>query len=279
MSKEDELKKREFLRQDIMIESATVGETVYVRESDGTWRYADTWIRVPGARDKTLTEHFQPKLVISELGTDAQVERVVVDGGDVSAHPELLDWCLEIGTPVRDEKGKLIEVLVPYEAWRQRDRIPSEIVAPENSEDPAERELAIAERQYREAEHTLEQAAAKRAALLRQFAGVMTREKARSITGLSVGRVQQLIRSGVELDEVERMILRVIEVGKAPSTEAVNDLMEVQWGLTFPTESLKQQLNRLRERGLVETTRRGYRVTSQGRKALKAATATEPEGS
>ena len=260
-----------------MIEAATVGDTTYVREDDGTWRYADTWIKVPGARDRTLSEHFRPKLVISGLGDDALVERVVVAGKDVTANPRLLQWCLDAGTPVRDENGKLIEVLVPYEVWQKRDRIPGEIAAPENSQDPVERELAVAEREHREAEHTLEQAAAKRAALLRQHAGTMTREQARSITGLSVGRIQQLIRSDVELDEVERMILRVIELGKASSTKAVSGLMEARWGLTFSPETLKPRLGRLRERRLVETTPDGYRVTAQGRKALEAVAEAEVE--
>jgi hypothetical protein len=278
MSKEDELKKEEIMRQGYMVEAATVGNTTYVRENDGTWRYADTWIKVPGARDRTLTEHFRPKLVISGVGTDAQVEQVMVSGEDVSGSPRLLEWCLDTGTPVRDEDGKLIEVLVPYEAWQKRDRIPGEIVAPENSENPVERELAIAEREHREAEHALEQAAAKRAALLRQHSGVMTREQARSITGLSVGRIQQLIRSDVELEEVERMILRVIDLGKGSSTKAVNGLMETRWGLSFPADALKRRLNHLQERDLIDTGHSGYRITAQGRKALEAAVDAEEEG-
>jgi predicted transcriptional regulator len=273
MPQEDQLKKEEFMHEGMLAESARVGDTVYVREKDGTWRYADTWIKVPGARDRTLSEAFRPKLVVSGQASDAQVERVVVDGKDVKSHPGLLGWCLEEGTPLHDKSGSLIEVLVPYKAWQSRDRIPGGILAPENSQDVAEREVAIAEREYREAEHALEQAAAKRAAILHEHDGVLTRERARSITGLSVGRIQQLIRSAAGLDDVDHEILEVIRRGEGASTKDVAYRVNARMGVNLSRQAFKSRLTVLRKREVVETTAGGYRLTDLGQKALEEAQA------
>lgn len=284
MSRSDRLKREEYLEGERPIETAMVEGTLYVREHDGTWRYADTWIKVPGARDMTLSERFEPKFVIAGDGSGGKdvIERVIVSGKDIEEHPEALDWCLEAGVPVPAPDGGVAEVMVPYRIWRERDRIPGVIVAPEHSTNEAERQVAIAEREYREADHALEAAADMRAAVLRQHAGDMTREKARVITGLSVGRIQQLIHSDVELDDLDQMILVSVEAGETKGIKDLQKILERRFGVALSAEALSRRLTQLAEHGYIEKTRVdarriGYRLTIEGDQALVAALEAENE--
>lgn len=268
-----EIKEAQFYGGGKAYELATVHGQDYLRDEDGTWLYADSWVKVPGARDLTLSERFEPKFIVS---SENEVERVVISGSDIAEEPELLGWCLEAGTQIRDDKGELVEVIVPVEIWAEHNRVPGEIVAPEHSEDQAERELAEAERQYREADRALELAAASRADVLRRHADTMTRQEARLITGLSVGRIQQLIR-GDSLDEVERLVLEAVaRTGPEPSPlGAIFDQIATRGADIDPNllnpDLLRRNLNLLHQRSLVERLRGGYVVTDEGRDVLEAA--------
>jgi hypothetical protein len=277
MTSDGQMKSEEYLDAVQPLELVEANGTIYAREDDGTWRYAHTWIRVPGARDLTLTERFKPKLVVAGTGSGQEVERVVVSGEDIAAHPDLLAWCAELGAPVRGPDGQMLEVLVPYELWQEHDRIPGEIVAPEHSDDPAERELAIAERKVREAEQALERATDVRAAVLREHEGLMTREQARAITGLSVGRVQQLVKSALDLEEIDQMILECIRRTPGRNARTVARELQASSGLAITMEGLTRRLNRLDQLGLLVKTRQGrtvnYRLSPRGSEAAKAAVA------
>lgn len=234
-----------------------------VRDPDGVWRYAKTWIPVPGARDVTLTERFDPKLIVS---ADGDIERVVVDGASIKAHPELLEWCVIDGTPIRED-DEIVEALVPYELWLKHDRISSEPFSPEHEGTEPERALAAAERRYREAEQQFELTSAERAEVLHRYSEDMTRQQAREITGLSIGRIQQLIRSE-RLEPYERQVLELFEAGPVPS---LKDLQKLAKGNKMPSSknALKPVVDDLKERSLLTTTKGGnVSLSSEGFRAL-----------
>lgn len=263
MTSDGELKKPNLFSGHEEFELTYLNDVQYIRDPEGVWHYADTWIEVPGARDLTLTERFEPKFIINGGG---EVERVVVPGESIEEFPELLEWCLDIGTAITDEDGEIAEVFVPIEAWRERDRVPGALVAPEHTGNPAEQELAQAERAYREAERRLEIAADNRAEVLRRHSDEMTRQEARAITGLSVGRIQQLIRSE-GLSEVEKTLLQVLDTRKSKTFESIEKIIEAS---DLPTERafLVRRLRELEMRGLIETTKTGFRLTKDGRDVL-----------
>jgi hypothetical protein len=273
MPTKDELNQDDFFHGEAVMESAIVKGTQYVREPDGTWRYADTWIEVPGARDLTLTERFHPKFVITEAGDGThQVERVVVAAKDIAENPDLLGWCLLDGLQVPGPDGEVTEVMVPWETWQVRQRVPGEIYAPELSDDKAERELAQAEREYREADRTLAGAAAWRAEVLQRHADKMTRQRAREITNLSIGRIQQLIKEGVDhLDQIDRELLATAELHRPKNRKDLHDLTSQESGVIYPTELIKRRIITLVERGLLDNPRgKEISITPEGRAALVA---------
>jgi hypothetical protein len=225
---------------------AKLGERQVVRDPAGTWRYADSWVAVPGAREVTLTERFSPKFVVNGR---QEVERVVVDGAAIVNAPELLGWCLEAGTVLRDG-DRVTEVLVPYALWKERDQIPNELFSPEHEGDEAEREVATAERHFREMERRFELASQERAAALRRHADGMTRQRAREITGLSVGRVQQLI-SSEPVDTAEVEVLELFENGPIWSFDACVELARER-EVPLDRDALWTKVEELKDRELLE---------------------------
>lgn len=245
---------------DLEFESATIDGVHYVRDHTGKWRYADSWIPVPGARDLKLSERFETKEVVSRTG---EVERVVVSGDSIRESPELLEWCVEVGEPMYGSDGQLKEVFVPYEVWLEKDRVPGALVAPEHSPDDAKRQLALAERCHREAEKALEEAAEARAAILRTFAGRLTRQQARSITGLSVGRIQQLIRRE-KLTDLEVAVLGILNIKGGRSAGALQELVQKRFPRT-DVSAIDGVLQELVSRGLVRAGGETIRLTREGR--------------
>lgn len=250
---------------DIELETAEVNGALVVRDEHGRWLYADTWIEVPGARDMTLTQRFQPKFVVNK---DDEIERVVVDADSIRRFPDWLAWCTEIGTPIYDGE-KMTEVIVPFLDWAEHDRIPGEMISPEHHGSEAEQDVARAEREYREAERKFESMTEARAEALRRRSEEMTRQEARAITGLSVGRIQQLIRVA-PLDANEREVLELFELSPiktaadlqntATEHEVINDdlfLMSV-------AEELRQRGFLNWEPGL------GLAISEAGERALEA---------
>lgn len=270
----DELNQAQFFEGDLDLETAMIDDIQYVRERDGTWRYAANWIKVPGARDLTLTEHIQPKFIVS----GGEVERVVISARDIEEAPDLLEWCLLEGTPIKDGDGAVIEVFVPIQAWSERDRVPGALVAPEHSSDENERELAEAEREYREADRALEIAANNRAEVLRRHAESMTRQEARAITDLSIGRIQQLIRSD-SLDELDMTLLEIVATRQPETVKQVQQRC-ADADLLIPLTALKQRLRELEKRELIIVVSDGFRLTGEGHEALielKSRAVQEPE--
>lgn len=243
------------------------------RDASGLWRYTDTGIPVPGARDVTLTERFQPKQVVN---AQEQIERVIVSAEDIASAPEVLDWCLVEGTPIELD-GELIEVLVPYELWQERDRIPCELIAPEYHGTEAEQQVAMAERAYREAERQAEKAADYRAEVLRRYAEEMTRQEARAITGLSVGRIQQLIRSD-RLEPYERRVLELFTEGPINSFVRFQKLAASSGLERIDEGTLRQAIVDLEGRNFLEPQGDGVGLTREGAEALAGAIAEAERG-
>jgi len=268
MAMDNELKSEEFYAGEERLDTMIVGNEQYVREPDGTWRYADTWIKVPGARDLTLTERFNPKFIVAT----GKVERVVVSGADIAQYPDLLNWCLEVGVRVEGD-GRSFEVLVPIEKWEERERIPSAMVAPEHSADPAERELAQVEREYREADQVLSSVTARRAEVLRNRAEEITRQRAAEITDLSIGRVHQLIREDTDdemLDELDMAILGTVATRPVKTVKALQEASSDETGILYPTTVFRARLRKLEERELVFKSRAGFQLSPAGHNALVA---------
>jgi len=244
---------------DLEFESATIDGVHYARDQKGIWRYADTWIPVPGARDLKLSERFETKEVVSRTG---DIERVIVSGDSIRESPELLEWCVEEGEPIYGPEGELKEVFVAHEVWMTKDRVPGALVAPEHSSDDAKRQLALVERKYREADQALEDAAVARANVLRSLVGRLTRQQAREITGLSIGRIQQLIRPE-KLTELEVGVLGILAVKGGRSAGSVQELAQKRFPRT-DTSAIDGVLRGLVARGLIKGGET-IRLTDKGR--------------
>jgi repressor of nif and glnA expression len=93
----------------------------------------------------------------------------------------------------------------------------------------------------------------------------MTRQEARAITGLSVGRIQQLIRSEGSPD---REILELFVDGPVPSLEELLELADRK-GANYEEDDLRQKVYHLKERGfLSDTSDKDVQLTDAGMRAL-----------
>lgn len=253
------------------LETAVIDGHEFVRDPQGEWRHWDSWIPVPGASDVTLTERFKPKFIVS---ADEEIERVVVSGESIGEAPELLEWCLDEGTPIMKD-GEIVEVFVPYDRWLEHDRVPGALIAPEVHGDEAEQELAMAERQYREAEVRFNAATTLRAHVLRRRAEELTRQRARDITSLSVGRIQQLIRAE-SITAGERRLLEIFEDNVIPSFAEVQALAE-EAELPRASDVLTPVIKELQRRGLLQKNPEGLALTREGEELLYELRAAESE--
>lgn len=171
-----------------MTTQITADEGRYVRDDDGTWRYADSGLEVPGARDMSIDDYGFRVVNNREVHVPRSMAR---------ERPELR-WCLDVGVRVPERPGT---IAVPVEEWDRRASEPLGMWAPELSPDARVRALAIAEREYRRArqrlEEELEEAKRRRDESVRLAAreGLSYRQIAAAI-GLSHQRVAQIITEG-----------------------------------------------------------------------------------
>jgi hypothetical protein len=226
----------------------------YVRYGARDWRYADEEdIQVPGGRDMRLSERFDP--IIGSRGNEKAV--VIIEGADVEASPEALGWALSVGTPVRDQRGNLLQVIVPFEAWEDHDQIEGIMVAPELDDDEGVRELAAVQLQLRKTERQLAGEAAERDNLLVKLAAAgMTRQRAAEITGLSVGKVQQIIKSE-ELAANELVLVKIVADHDPIDIAAIVEHAKKAAGLTSSKSKLKRYLKSLAARGFLDGSEAG----------------------
>lgn len=263
MADESPVNKRGFTHEEGW-ETAELGGAAVARDEEGVWRYVETWIPVPGASDVTLSERFKPKLIISP--DEEVIERVVVSGESIAEAPDLLHWCLKEGTPI-SEDGEVVEVFVPYDVWLDHDRVPGALTAPEIHGDEAEQELAMAERQWRENEVRFHAATAFRAHVLRRRADELTRQRAREITGLSVGRIQQLIRADT-VTVGERRLLELFEGQPIPTLADVQELA-AEADLPRASDVLGPAIQELEARGFLQEVADGMALTPAGEQLIQ----------
>lgn len=212
-----------------------------------------------------LSERFDP--IIGTKGGAKQV--VIIDGEDVEGSPEALGWALSVGTPVRNDKGNLLQVIVPYEDWEAHDAIDGIMVAPELDDDQGVRELAALQLKLKKTERRLAVETEERDDLLMTLAGAgMTRQRAAEITGLSVGKVQQIIKKE-ELAANEVELVTIIGRHGPIGTLQIVELAKETTGLTSSKTKLKKFLQSLKSRGFLESSETGqWEVTARARQEL-----------
>lgn len=165
-------------------ETITTGGGRYRRDPDGTWRYADSGVEVPGAEDMTISSLYNLEIRRGE----------VLVPRELAEREDELAWCLEAG-----DDGRLPGVIrVPVAEWDRRAAEPLGMWAPELADDPQVRELALAESEYRHERARLD--AELRAAQRRRDerfrraaqAGMSYRQIA-AATGLAHQRIAQIV--------------------------------------------------------------------------------------
>jgi hypothetical protein len=227
------------------LQKTTIGRTTYVRDPEGTWRYADDLLPVPGARDGSLTETYEPRFVSASSGT---VEEVMLDLTVVQGNPEL-EWCLSEGHVMGDPSDPAAShVIVPYSSWLEHERTGA-LSAPELSDDPDERRVAEAERDYRRANRRLARAArARREALARASQDGMTRRRAAEIAGLTPGRIQQLIGEQERLSETARQIVHALGEAKREKRSPPRLAQHID----VPADAIRAGIDELLERDFLD---------------------------
>lgn len=244
-----------------------VGGIEYVRYGPRDWRYADDEeIQVPGGRDMRLSERFNPT-----IGTQNGEKTVVlIDSKDIEEAPDVLNWALLHGTPIRGENGEVLQVLVPYSEWEEHDEISDVMIAPELDDDEGVRGLAALEVQLRRTERQLAKQTKERDALLIELSeGGMTRQRAAEITGMSVGKVQQIVKSEELASNEEVLVGILLEKGPLDLSVLVGHAKETP-GIAGTKTKIKKILTLLKNRGIAEVDPQGrWRVTEKGQSALK----------
>jgi hypothetical protein len=164
------------------------GHFLYERGGDGVWRYANTPVEVPGAKDRTLADVVRPRQ-IGRLG-DAP-EAILVSLTEVKENPRLR-WVLDHGTQIRLDDEE--QFWVQWALWQEHADDPVAITAPERDGDDLERHLAEVERRIRFTRRGLDLLTSQRlkSIVAASLLG-MTRRGVGETVGVSTGRVQQLV--------------------------------------------------------------------------------------
>jgi len=213
-----------------------------------------------------LSERFNP-IIGSQNGEKAVV---LIDSKDIEEAPDVLNWALLHGTPIRGESGEVLQVLVPYSEWEEHDEISDVMIAPELDDDEGVRRLAALEVQLRKTERQLAKQTKERDALLIELSeGGMTRQRAAEITGMSVGKVQQIVKSEELASNEEVLVGILLEKGPLDLSLLVGHAKETP-GIAGTKTKIKKILTLLKNRGIAEADPQGrWRVTEKGRSALK----------
>lgn len=167
------------------------------------WRYDGTEIPVVGARDVTLAEAANPRIIAR---ADDEPEAVLLSLSEIEADTRLL-WAVKEGRRLDGDEEP--EYKVPFAIWQEHAGQPVGAWFPEWDGSGLDRSLALAERDYRFAKHALEDAG-----VLRQYLIVLAARLGRSrrvvgeTLGLSAARVQQLSEAPSDemLADVEELV-------------------------------------------------------------------------
>jgi hypothetical protein len=237
-----------------------------VSDASVGWKYAGTEIPVVGARDVTLAEATNPRIV-ARAGDEP--ESVLLSLSEIEADPRLL-WAVKEGK--RLNGGEEPEYKVPYAVWQEHGGQPVEAWLPEWDGSGLDRSLALAERQYRFAKQ-----AAEDAGVLRQRVVVLaaclgrSRRVVSDTLGLSTARVQQLSESPSDelLADVEEFVVTVTRIA-ALLGPGVNPREELSAPDGLGGDEFDEIVDSMVSVGLAEEVAdRGLRLTEDGLALLK----------
>ena len=173
------------------------------------WRYEGTEIPAVGARDVTLAEVANPRIIAR---AEEEPEAVLLSLSEVEADARLL-WVVKEGRRLNGDEEP--EYKVPFAIWQEHAGQPVGAWLPEWDGSGLDRSLALAEREYRFAKQALEEAG-----VLRQYLVVLAARLGRSrrvvgeTLGLSAARVQQLSEAPSDemLADVEEFVGRASQL-------------------------------------------------------------------
>jgi hypothetical protein len=155
---------------------------------DGSWRYADSGIEIPGAVTRTVGEIVDIKVIAERSGTPVAV---LVGRSEIDRLPGL-SWIPEQGKLLRTEPEEEFEV--PWPAWEEHSNEPIGVRAPEWDSTGLDRVLAIQEREVRLARHAAELRKADRARMVAIATGLgKTRREISEVVSLTPVRVAQIV--------------------------------------------------------------------------------------
>jgi hypothetical protein len=159
-------------------------------DESGEWKYEGTEIAAVGARDLTLAEVADPR-IIARVGGDP--EAVLLSLSEIEADERLRDL---LGKGTRLDGDREPEYKIPWSEWQEYAAAPVKAWLPEYDAVGVDRSLALAERHYRYAKQALDEAG-----VLRQYLVILAGRLGRSrrvvgeTLGLSSARIQQLSES------------------------------------------------------------------------------------
>lgn len=235
------------------------------RDDSGRWHYEETDIPAVGARDVTLAEAVDPRVIARSNG---EPEAVLFSLTEIESDRRLL-WALPVGTRLDGDTEPLYKI--PWEVWQEHGSEPVGAWLPEWDGTGLDRSLATAEREYRFAKQTLDEAAARRLilVLLADRLGRSRRVVGKTLS-LSAARIQQLSESPPEkivrdveglLDSARRVAI-LIGTGTCPR----DDLPRPR---DLGADELAEMVDSMIAAGLLEEEVEGLRLTRDGRILLE----------
>jgi hypothetical protein len=185
----------------------------FVRTADGTWRYRDSGLRVPGAGDRKVASKIKPETIV---GADKTAKAVVLDAALVEAHLEALAWCKTVGEVVQRD-GEVTRYIVSQQDWEKHGEKLLGIDAPaEFSANPYEAAMARVEVEYRLWEREGAKIAGRRLELIRAgVANGVSRIRAAEIHDISAARITQLLNPSTKKKSTKKVSSKT---GKKPAT-------------------------------------------------------------
>lgn len=234
-------------------------------DESGEWKYLGTEITAVGARDVTLAEAADPLIVARR---DGEPEGVLLSLSEIEAD-ERLFWALKRGTRLNGDEEPLYKI--SWDAWQEYAAQPVDAWLPEWDGAGLDRSLALAEREYRFAKQTLDEAG-----VLRHYLVVLAAHLGRSrrivgeTLGLSAARIQQL-------NEAPEDVVAAVEEFLSVATRVANLLgsdtcrrAELPRPPELGGDEFEESVDSMVATGLMEEVPEGLRLTKDGRSLIDA---------
>lgn len=236
-----------------------------VRDDSGQLRYEGTSIPAVGARDVTLAEAADPRVVAR---SDGEPEAVLLSLTEIESDQKLL-WALPAGTRLDGDEEPLYKI--PWEVWQEHASEPVGAWLPECDATGLDRALAIREREYRFAKQALDDMG-----VARQYLVLLASRLGRSrrVVGealdLSPARVQQLSESAPRpiVADIEKFVGDARRIARAIGT-GVCPRDKLPRPLDIGVDELEETLVSMIATGLLEESGAGLELTEDGRALMK----------